>query len=68
MISDGHVSEEVEYATSTLSSMPDELQSDGLIHHVAQAALTAVPAQARSLPDLADYRHLLVSTASGRRA
>jgi hypothetical protein len=68
MIMDGFVHEGIAHATTTLQSLPAELRNDALVHNVAQAALTAVPAQARVLAPVAEYRHMLTATTGPRGA
>ncbi|MFZ1984646.1 MAG: hypothetical protein WAU91_09560, partial [Desulfatitalea sp.] len=68
MIMDGFVQEGIAHATTTLQSLPAELRNDALVHNVAQAALTAVPAQARVLAPVAEYRHMLTTTTGPRGA
>jgi lysozyme family protein len=68
MIMDGHVEDGIRHATATLQSLPANLRDDGLIHNVAQAALTVVPTPARSLAPVSDFRHLLAATSGGRGA
>lgn len=63
MIMDGYVEEGITHATTILQGLPTDLRHDALVSNLAHAALTAVPAPARTLAPVADYRHLL--TASG---
>jgi hypothetical protein len=62
MVRDGHVTEGLEHATRTLHSLPGGWRGDRLIGCVAEFALIAVPASARSVPAVADYRNLLAAT------
>jgi hypothetical protein len=64
MIMDGYVEEGIQHASGTLHALPANLRSDGLIHNVAHATVSAVPASALSAPPVRDLREFLSTTRS----
>jgi hypothetical protein len=63
MIMEGFVEEGIAHATTILHALPADLRHDALVHNVARAVLDAVPAQARALAPVADYRQMLTTAA-----
>lgn len=59
LVADGHVGEGVRCATDVLDALPAGHRSDVLVLGVARDALHAVPAGARALPAVAEYRDRL---------
>jgi hypothetical protein len=58
LIIDGDIVEGVRYASSVLEELPEGQRTD-LVMESARAALAAIPAKARTLPRVREYRGLL---------